>query len=389
MVGEYALAVAVTAPIFAFTAFQLRAILATDATERFAFRDYLALRIAGTLAALLGLLALIATMPWRADTKAVVLAVAVMKSIDAFSDIIYGLLQKREQLDIVGFASALRGTCGLMALALGLAISHSAVIGLLCLSCAWIAVLLTFERAAAVRLLALAPRCSWKKSFNQLRPLAVLALPITFGSLLLNLGTNLPRIILDQYSGDHALGVFSAVATLSGALGLLYSAVGQTAMPRLSRIFAKHRDGFRSVLQRMLILSTALGVIMIAGAWFFGAHLVTAIYGKQASAGAGLVSGLVAIAVLNNTAMLLGFGLTASRQFWAQLGAAGSVLAIIAVSSLLLIPRFGTIGAMYSGLFGASCQFATFSYLAFRPHPAVPTDLAGGLRTESEAGFTR
>src|ERR1043165_9211480 len=44
MVGQFALALAVTAPVLMFTNLQLRSVQATDARKDYAFGDYLALR---------------------------------------------------------------------------------------------------------------------------------------------------------------------------------------------------------------------------------------------------------------------------------------------------------------------------------------------------------
>src|SRR5436305_1160496 len=48
MVGQFALALAITAPVFMFTNLQLRGIQATDARREYAFGDYLSLRLAMT-----------------------------------------------------------------------------------------------------------------------------------------------------------------------------------------------------------------------------------------------------------------------------------------------------------------------------------------------------
>src|SRR5690349_21224091 len=45
IVGQFALALAVTAPVFMFTNLQTRGVQATDARKEYAFGDYLALRL--------------------------------------------------------------------------------------------------------------------------------------------------------------------------------------------------------------------------------------------------------------------------------------------------------------------------------------------------------
>src|SRR5262249_21781801 len=55
MVGQFALALALTAPVFLFANMQLSGVLATDSTMTHEFRDYLALRVISTAVGLLAI----------------------------------------------------------------------------------------------------------------------------------------------------------------------------------------------------------------------------------------------------------------------------------------------------------------------------------------------
>ena len=367
MVGQYALGLAVCVPIFSFTGLQLRAVQATDCTGTYRFWDYLSVRLAGTACALAAVLAVAWLMPWRRETVLVVLAVACSRAVDSFSDVQYGLFQLHDRLDLIAWAMSIRAVGGLAALALAMAVFHSAAVAMAALTAVWLAALLIYERPITLRMeggldaaplrLAAAATC---------RRLVVLCLPLALVLLLLSAGTNLPRLMLERYAGEQSLGVFSAVAVMSGAIGLLYSALGQTALPRLARLFASDRDQFHSAMDRMMLFSAAVGVVMLAGAWFWGVRLVTMVYGHQSAVTAELVTGLVAVGILGNTSSLLGAGLTASRRFWSQLAASAMFLLITAAAGAWLIPGWGARGAMYAGLAGACFQVASYGYLGRR-----------------------
>ena len=55
VVGQYALALAIAAPVFMFTNLQLRGVQATDARQEFGFPDYFTLRTLSTVAGLLAI----------------------------------------------------------------------------------------------------------------------------------------------------------------------------------------------------------------------------------------------------------------------------------------------------------------------------------------------
>ena len=367
MVGQYALGLAVCAPIFSFTGLQIRAVQATDCTGTYRFADYLNVRVAGTACALAAVAALGWAMPWRRDTLLVVLAVAGLKAVDSFSDVLYGLFQLRDRLDLIAWAMSLRAVGGLIALAVGMAVFHSAAAAVTAMTAVWVTVLLIYERPIALGMKGeRRPAAPWATLAATYWRLTVLCLPLAFVLLLLAASASLPRVMLERHGGEQRLGVFSAVAAMSGAIGLLYTALGQTALPRLARMFAGDRKQFHSAMGRMMIFSAAVGLAMLTGAWFWGVRIVTMVYGRQSAVTAELVTGLVAVGVLGNTASLLGAGLTASRRFRSQLVAALMILLITVAVAAWLIPAWGVRGAMYAGLAGACFQIVAYGYLCWQ-----------------------
>jgi O-antigen/teichoic acid export membrane protein len=375
MVGQYALGLAICLPIFSFTGLQMRAVQATDCTGAYRFWDYLTVRVAGTACALMAALTAALLMPWRRETVLVVLAVACSRAVDSFSDVQYGLFQLHDRLDLIARAMSIRAVGGLMALIVTMAVVHNAAIAVAALTAVWLVALCLYERPITSQMegpITLHMEGGLEAVLHQLaaaatcKRLVVLCLPLALVLLLLSAGTNLPRLMLERHAGEQSLGVFSAVAVMSGAIGLVYSALGQTALPRLARLFTADRDRFHSVMDRMMLFSAAIGVAMLAGAWLWGVRLVTIVYGHQSTVTAELVTGLVAIGILGNTSSLLGAGLTASRRLWSQLAASTMFLLITVLVGAWLIPGWGARGAMYAGLAGACFQIVAYGYLGRR-----------------------
>jgi O-antigen/teichoic acid export membrane protein len=117
MVGQFALGLAVSAPIFMFTSLQLRAVLATDARDEYRLAHYSALRILGTAAGLILIAGFLAVSHFRRDTAIVILLVSLAKAVETLSDIIYGFWQKHEHFDKIAIALTGRGVGSLAAMA--------------------------------------------------------------------------------------------------------------------------------------------------------------------------------------------------------------------------------------------------------------------------------
>src|SRR5262249_4902303 len=122
MVGQFALGLAITAPVFMLTNLQLRAVQATDARHEFPFGDYLVLRLITTVLAWLAVAGVVLIGGSRGETALVILAFALAKGIESLSDIIYGLLQQHERMDRIALSLMLKGllTLGVLAAAITL-----------------------------------------------------------------------------------------------------------------------------------------------------------------------------------------------------------------------------------------------------------------------------
>jgi O-antigen/teichoic acid export membrane protein len=113
-VGQFALGLAVTAPIIMFSNLQLRAIQATDARREYRFGHYLALRLATMALALFVIVGIACT--YRLESALVILAVGLSKAFESLSDVVYGLLQFHERMDRIALSMMIKGPLSLAAL---------------------------------------------------------------------------------------------------------------------------------------------------------------------------------------------------------------------------------------------------------------------------------
>jgi len=113
--GHFGLALAVATPVVMVTGFALRTVQATDVHRRYAFSDYLSVRLIANLiaAAIMGAVALAA---FERAAGAILIPIGVAKLADATSETCYGLAQRHDRLRFVALSKATRGALGLMAL---------------------------------------------------------------------------------------------------------------------------------------------------------------------------------------------------------------------------------------------------------------------------------
>jgi O-antigen/teichoic acid export membrane protein len=180
----------------------------------------------------------------------------------------------------------------------------------------------------------------------QLRTLLVLSAPLGVLMTLISFNVNIPRYLLVRFLGDADLGIFASLAYVLVAMTLLAHALGQAASARLARMFATQQlAAFRAVTVKLLLVGAAILVAGPVGAFLFGHPLLNAFYGPEYAEHVGLFTLMAVTAGLHCIGTFLIYAVTAARVFRVQ--AVVKVVAIIVtlILSLLLIPRWGLVGA--------------------------------------------
>lgn len=358
IVGQFALGLAISAPVFMLTNLQLRAVQATDARREYRFADYFTLRILTTTVGLVAIAALVLTFRFDNTTRGVILLVALAKSIECISDVIGGLLQLHERLDQVAIGFILRGSLSIFAFGATFLFTHSLVACVAAMCLARLTVVLGYDFRRAKEAL-LSDEHWFHLDWRASRRLSFLSLPLGLVMMLISLDTNIPRYLLDHFGGAGELGIFASLAYLLVTSSMVVNALGQSATVRLSSMFAG-RDfaGFKNLMLKLGAIGIAIMVLGLTVATLFGRVLLTLLYRPEYGKHEGLFLILVAAAGVSAMGSFMGYGMTAARCFRSQVPLIGVSTLISAVVAALLVPRYGPVGAAL-GVLASALVFAT------------------------------
>lgn len=368
MVGQFTLGLAIAAPVIMFTNLNLRVVQATDANERYQFRDYLGLRLISTALAMLILAVIIFTAGYRWETAVVVLILGFAKGVEAISDIVYGLMQQHERMDRIAISLMIKGPLSLLFLAGGIYVTKGIVGGTIGLAIAWVIVLVSYDIRSGLSILkGLQPpemtnlqQLTLFHPWGQLKllkKLAWLCLPLGLVMMLISLNTNVPRYFIERYLGERELGIFAAIAYLMTAGGMVVSALGESACPRLSKYYAtQDAAAFRTLLLKLVGIGALLGLGSVGVAAIAGKEILTLLYRPEYAQYADLFVWLMMAAGIGYVASLLGYSITAARYFRVQLPLFMVVTGISTFACLELLPRFGLNGAAIALIISAIVQ---------------------------------
>jgi O-antigen/teichoic acid export membrane protein len=347
--GHYGLASAVAAPVVVASGLALRAFQATDVLRRYAFADYLQLRLLANLVAggLIGCAALAGMV--NADATSVLVPIAVARLAEVTSETCYGSAQRHDRMRFVAVSTAARGALGLAALVAVFALGGTLATAVWALAACWIAFLLVIDLRAAGALEPLLatpePARLWRL-LRECTPLGALA-----GISVLT--QSVPRYLLQASRGAAAVGFFTALSGVQPAIAQLSAALGHAAAPHLGWNAAGDARGYRRLVLRLLGGSALLCGVMTLGAALVGRRFLALAYTPEYAAYETAFVLLVLGAGLSIVNTMAYFALLAVRRTTLQLAIFCAGLVGTAVTGVALVPSLGVLGAAAAVAVGA------------------------------------
>ena len=282
IIGHFAFALALTTPIMLFASLKLRSAQATDQRQEYRFNEYWSLRILTTVLAMVVIFAIGMANSSELDGLWVILLIGAAKGFESLSDVIYGLFQQHELMKLIALSMIFRGLLTILMLVVVLSVTTNVVAVAGCLLFSWSIVLILFDIPKAKRLLVLHEdifRILPQKPNPRLKKLALLTLPLGASIAVGALYNNIPRYIIEYRLGRADLGIFSALAYFMLFGGMIFTALAQSVIPRLSRYYSEDNfAGFRTILHKLIGMGIVVGLCGVIVAVVLGKYFIQLFY---------------------------------------------------------------------------------------------------------------
>lgn len=315
--GDYALAQAVTLPVFQFLSLQLKPLLLTRKASEFPLGAALYLRALSSVAGIL--FAGVAYI----FCGGLALLLAGGRLLDSWSELTHAEWQRQGRAEKAFGVSVLRG-----GLAVGCLLgAGSAEMGLALYLAGSLLLLLLLERP---------PESGEYVSdgWELLRSGMTLGVVIS----ILSLQAQAPRIALEHWGTRAGLGLFATMTVLLQAGNLVASSYGQSLLPRLGEASVR-RIAWWTMLPGAAALVAALPL-------WWGQEVIAGWLAPQAAReAAALVPYLSAVGMVAWPAATVGCALTAKRLYRPQLWIVSAGSAVAVGASWMLVPGYGASGA--------------------------------------------
>jgi O-antigen/teichoic acid export membrane protein len=303
---------------------------------------------------------------YRGEVLVVLIALSLAKAFESLSDVIAGLLQRHERLDLAARAVSVRGVLSLVVFASVFATTQKLSAACIALAATWAAVVGIYDMALARGVLQKGEGF-FSASTIRMWELLKKSLPLGIVMTLVSLNANLPRYLVVHYLGAGQLGIFASVAYLLTAVNLLALALGQSASARMATMFAVGElEGFRNVLAKLAGFGVGIGTVACGIVLGFGKTLLKLVYGPSYSSHQQLLLILAATAGVSTIATFMGCAATSAQSFRAQVPVIAGMTITTLAGSWILVPLLGLNGAGIALLISAIVQLAGLTFVTWK-----------------------
>lgn len=363
LAGIYSLGLAIATPLFVLFNMNTRSVQITDVNNEYYFKDYFSLRLYTTF------LAIFVGAIWgflsvdKPEMLYAIILICVIKSVDAVSDIVYGLMQKNERMDLVSKSLIIRGITTFSAMFITFYFTRRFILSLFIMLIVSLFRFILFD----IKNIRLFEKVEIEFNVKRIIKLIKVSVPIALVGVIVALNPNIPRYFLQQYLGEESVGIFSALVYVSVAGNMISSALGQVMSPRLAKFYQeKKKKSFDRIIKIMLLIALIMSICAIILSVLLGEIFLTYLYTPEYIQYYGMFIIIIFWSSINYISSIIGYALTSVRYFKQQTYIQFITLIVMITSCYVFIPKFEILGAVISGIITAIIQLLLgLIFLAF------------------------
>lgn len=337
--GEFAFALALTAPLIAFLELSLRNVMQSQ-VQRSDFRVFLILR-AVSCVIFVALVAILQLLLFD-GTEPVLLAVAFMKVADSFLDIFLARLLSEQRIVLAAATHWLNAAISIILVVLVLFSGWPILITVLtsgAVSAFITAGLALFDRDTNIE------KSSRSDLMRNVKGLTAAGVPLSAAQSIVTLVTYAPVLVLTAYGEISAAGIYASLQYFITCVNLYFMGVQQASLSKLRIGLLKNgQSGWRAfqVPVSMMIVPT-IGVALILAITI--PFITQSIYGPSfvvPFSAASIIAVAILLLALENSALMV---LLAWNRYRVHVLAAVMSVLPVAALAITVVPHAGLAGA--------------------------------------------
>lgn len=287
----------------------------TDISKKYSDTDYLYNRIFTCTIMILVSVGFCIIKGYDFYKSSIFVILCLFKLIEAFSECVYAMIQKKECLDQVGKSMAMKALLGVLTFLICDLITKNLIISCFCLCVVNIVILLFYDIRIAQKLGIEKTKYKHEKNFALLK-IGFFTFILTFLSQYI---INAPRYAIDDLLTNDLQTIFGIIVMPATFMGLLGQFIIQPILTKLSKgIEEQQYQKLKKLIFKILGLIGVLGILVFILVYFIGIPVLQLIYGVELSSYFTSLMIIIAGSILYSIEIMISAILIAMRRTFGQ-----------------------------------------------------------------------
>ena len=356
--GIFTLAFSTACIIYVIGIYAGRIYQVTEQDKSISDKDYIINRIITTTLMLVGIIAFVLVKRYEVYKSTVFILLTIYKGLEAFSEVLYGILQKNEKLDIVGKSLFYKSIIGIIVFIIIDLITKNMIVSIISVLCVSILVLIIYDFRNALKYIDFKVKAN-KESIIKIFKSGFYTFAIAFLGLYI---LNAPKYAIDTYLEENYQTIFGIIVMPATVIGLIAQFLIHPFLNQIVDMYEHNKIKDLKKLSIKLVLTIiAFGAICSILAYFLGTQVLGFIYGLDLSSyKIGLLIIIIA-ATLYTIGVIYSSILTSIRETRSQF-----IIYLIVSASALILSNIATKqwaieGAIVAYLLIMTLQFSIYT----------------------------
>lgn len=186
----------------------------------------------------------------------------------------------------------------------------------------------------------------------ELKKLAVMTVPFAFAAIFGRVYSYVDVIVLKKLAGNLEVGYYSTPSKIIFAFQFIPLTLVASLYPRFSEYYATNKQRLAELFQSSLKYLALIALPISAGIFVLSADIVLTVFGEKYTNSILPLKILIFSLFFSFASFPIGSFLNATNRQTTQTTITGAVLVLNFILNLILIPKFGAVGAALSALAG-------------------------------------
>ena len=356
--GIFSIAYATATILYTLALYSGRLCQVTDIEEKIKDKDYIANRAITCWIMLIGAAGFLLIQQYSPFKTGVFALLAIFKGLEAFSDILYGIMQKNGILYKAGQSLTMKGVVGVVLFLIIDYFTKSLLLACLALGIINLVVLIVFDYLLIGKIL-----IDKKSKVSKANVLSILKSEFfvfinSFAGIYI---LNAPKYAIDRFLTEDIQAIYGYIMMPATVMTLFTQFIVQPILGKLKELYEKKDfKAFNSVTFKIKLIVIAFGGFAVGAAYLLGPEFLGLIYGVE------LLDYRMNLCVIIGSYIFYAISyvnlvtLTTIRHTFVQFVIYMISMVIAFIGSNILVKKFGIDGATFSCTITLAVQFLMY-----------------------------